>query len=187
MSFIAGAAIVGAGAAVYSATQTGKGGGFSPTSAISMTPGGKKLEGALYKSVKTDLFPENLASKFLGDAKKMAQARKRVSTRAITSAATTGPESVVTGDIGKGLLAETSMRFGEAPAGQRKAYQSKRAFGLEQLNKLQNFINMQSGSAVLQAQADLIRGEVGQAQGARQGAAIGSIAQLTAAGYTLRG
>ncbi len=51
---------------------------------------------------------------------------------------------------------------------------------------LQNFINLQSGTAVVQAQADLLREESDQATGARRGAAIGSIAQLAAAGYTLR-
>ncbi len=184
----AGAALIGAGASVYGAVTAGGGGagGFTPSSKIQMTPAGKTLETSLAKSLKTDMFPQNLASKFLGDAKKMAQARRKISTRAITSAGATGPESVVTGNIGRGLLAETSMRFEDAPVGQRKVGRFKRAFSLERLNKLQNFINLQSGTAVVQAQADLLREESDQATGARRGAAIGSIAQLAAAGYTLR-
>jgi len=184
-SVTAGAAVVGAGAGLYGALSGG-GGGFSPTSAIAMTPGGKQLEKSLYGSLKTDLFPANIASKFLGDAKKMTQTRKRISSRVVTSAATTGPDNVVSGNVAKGLLAETSMRFGQAPTGQRNVYQSKRAFSLERLNKLQNFINLQSGSTILQAQADLLKPEMAQASGAATGAGIGSIAQLLAAGHVLQ-
>ncbi len=35
------------------------------------------LEKGLFESIKTDLFPENLASRFIGDAKKLAGARRR--------------------------------------------------------------------------------------------------------------
>ena len=182
MSLGTGAMLLGAGTGLYSALGGGSSGGFSPASSISMTPRGKELESSLYKSLKTDLFPENLASKFLGDAKKMAQARKRISSSALAS--TTGPESAVSGNVARGLLAETSARFGDASAGERKVGQEKRAFSLERLNKLQNFINLQSGSTVMQAQADLIRDEQQQLSGARTGAGIGSIAQLLALGAT---
>jgi hypothetical protein len=154
--------------------------GFEPVAKAKLSPGAEKLETGLYESIKTELFPENLASKFLGDAKKMFQARKKISTRAITSAGATGPEGIVTGNVGKGLLASTSLRLGEASIGPRKVGQAKRAFSLEHLKKLQQFINLQAQAPILQAEADLISGQIGQAEGAVKGAKIGAIAQIAA-------
>ena len=180
------AAVTAAGTAVYSATQGGGGGYSGPASAIQRTTGGVALEKSLGKSIKNDLFPANLASMFLGDAKKMFQTRKKVSSRVLTSSAVGGPDRAISGNIGKGLLAETSSRLEEAPAGQRQVGQAKRKFSLDRLNNLQNFINMQSGASIVQTQANLIGKEIDQSRGAQQGAAYGSIAQLLAAGAVLR-
>jgi len=180
------AAVTAAGTAVYSATQGGGGGYSGPASAIQRTTGGVALEKSLGKSIKNDLFPANLASMFLGDAKKMFQTRKKVSSRVLTSSAAGGPDRAISGNIGKGLLAETSSRLEEAPAGQRQVGQAKRKFSLDRLNNLQNFINMQSGASIVQTQANLIGKEIDQSRGAQQGAAYGSIAQLLAAGAVLR-
>ena len=177
----AAAPVIGAGVGLYGAISGGGGGTSSGTAGVKMTPRGRSLEPKLSKSLQTDLFPENLASQFIGDAKKMFQARKRISSRVITSAAATGPERAVTGNVAKGLLAETSLGLGEASAGARKVGREKRAFSLESLNEWQNFINLQSGSSVMQAQADLVRTEMGQARGAGVGAGLGGFAQLLAA------
>ena len=158
--------------------------GFKPVAEAKLSPGAEKLETGLYESLKTELFPPNLASKFIGDAKKMFQARKKVGTKAIAGAGATGPENIVTGGVGKGLLAETAFRLGGAAEGERKVGQAKREFSLEHLKKLQNFINLQAQAPILRAEADLIRGQIGQAEGAVKGAKIGALAQIAAMGAT---
>jgi hypothetical protein len=185
LAFLPGSALFGAAAGAGAGGLLGglfgsgdKDRDFTPSAKIEMTPGGKRLETSLYESLKTDLFPENLASKFIGDAKKMLQARKKIATRGIVSP--TGPEDVVSGDIAKSILAETSTRFAGAPTGPRKVGQAKRAFSIERLGKLQKFINLQAQAPILQAQADLISKEIEQSRGARKGAKIGSIAQMLA-------
>lgn len=153
---------------------------FKPASEAKLTPGAEKLESNLLQSLKTDMFPPNLASKFLGDATKMLQARKRLSSRAIDAGSVTGPQSVVTGNVAKGLLAETSLQLGEAGAGVRKVGEAKRAFSLDRLKKFQSFINLQAQAPILRAEADLLRGQIGQAEGAVRGAKIGAVVQIAA-------
>ena len=62
--------------------------GTAPTAKVELTEKGKQLETSLYKSLKENkLFPENLASRFIGQAKKIEQARGRASGRMFQGAA----------------------------------------------------------------------------------------------------
>jgi len=149
-----------------------------------LTPEGKKLEKGLFESIKTDLFPENLASRFIGDAKKLAGARRRQFKTATAGAGFTGPDNIVSGNVGKSLLRESATRLGESGTGVRAAGQAKREFSLNRLGNLQNFINLQSSTPLLRAQAGLIKGEQDQAQGAQTGALIGSGLSLATLGAT---
>lgn len=153
---------------------------FKPITQPKLTPKGEKLEKELFKSIKTTLFPENLASRFIGDAKRIMQTRRRVSRRGFAGAGFRGPESVVGGNVARGFLNETATRLRGTQPGIRRAGEARREFSLGRLGNLQNFINLQSGTPILKARAGLIKGEQEQAAGARKGAFIGSLAQLAA-------
>ncbi len=153
---------------------------FKPITQPKLTPKGEKLEKELFKSIKTTLFPENLASRFIGDAKRIEQARRRGSERRFAGAGFRGRENVVGGNVAKGFLGETSARLRGTRPGIRRAGEARRKFSLGRLGNLQNFINLQSGTPILRAQAGLIKGEQEQAAGAKKGAFIGSLAQLAA-------
>ena len=143
-------------------------------------PEGKKLFGALHKSVLDNLFPENLASRFIGDAKRIVQTRRRVSQRGFAGAGFRGPENVVSGNVARGFLGETSARLRGARPGVRRAGTARRDFALSRLGNLQNIINLESGKPLALAQARAYKEELDQASGARTGAAIGSLASLAA-------
>lgn len=153
---------------------------FKPQTQPLLTPAGKKLEKTLFETIKSDLFPENLASRFIGNAKKLAGARRRQFQKVSAGAGFTSPENIVSGDIGRGFLKETATRLGEAGVGARAAGGAKRGFAIKRLGSLQNFINLQSGTPILRAQAGLIKGEQKQAEGAQKGALLGSLAQAAA-------
>ena len=53
--------------------------GFAPTAKINLSPQAKKLEKGLFESIKNDLFPENLAARYIGQAKETEQKRRKVS------------------------------------------------------------------------------------------------------------
>lgn len=158
--------------------------GTAPTAKIELTPRGKQLETSLYKSLKENkLFPENLATRFIGQAKKIEQLRSRASRRLFSRAAS---EDVVSGGVAKAMLTEGASRMRGAQEGYRKAGEARRGFTLNRLSQLQNFMNLQTQTPVLQAEADLINRELAQARGATQGAALGSIAQLLALSHVYR-
>jgi len=145
--------------------------GVAPSAKIPLTAAGKKLETSLYKSIKTELFPENLASRFIGQAKKIEQARRRVSGRLFQGATATGPDRAISGDVARAFLTETRERYKGAQEGPRQLSEAKRKFALNRLTKLQNFINLQTQTPVLRAEADLINQELAQMRGAQRGAA----------------
>jgi hypothetical protein len=157
---------------------------FKPKTQPLLTPAGKKLEKGLFESIKTDLFPENLASRFIGDAKKLAGAQRRQTERATAGAGFRSPENVVTGAGARGILAQSAQRLGTAGTGFRAAGQAKRQFAINRLGNLQNFINLQSSTPLLRAQAGLIKGEQKQAAGAQKGALLGSAISLATLGAT---
>ena len=144
------------------------------------SPEGKKVKGELQKSVMGTLFPENLAARFIGDARKIEQARRKTTEHGFAGAGFRGPETVVTGSAARGFLGETSTRLRGAPAGTRQAGEAKRGFELSRLGNLQNLINLETDKPLALAQAGLYKKELGQAEGARTGAAIGSLASLVA-------
>ena len=157
---------------------------FKPQTTPILTPEGKKLEKTLFETIKTDLFPENLASRFIGDAKKLVGARRRQVRGISAGVGFRGPESIVTGEAGRGLLGETATKLGEAGVGARRAGTAKREFAINRLGNLQRFINLQSGTPILRAQAGLIKGEQKQAAGAQEGAILGTLAGFGAIGAT---
>ena len=157
---------------------------FKPQTTPILTPAGEKLEKGLFTSIKSELFPENLASRFVGDAKKLAGARRRHAQKTTAGAGFRGPENVVAGEVGRGILGESATRLGEAGVGARRAGGAKRDFAINRLGKLQNFINLQSGTPILRAQAGLIKGEQKQAAGAQEGALLGTLAQFATLGAT---
>jgi hypothetical protein len=158
--------------------------GGAPTGKIKLTKEGKSLETSLYESLKKNkLFPENLASRFIGQAKKIEQMRSRASSRMFQRAAS---EDVVPGGIAKAMLAEGASRLRGAPEGYRQAGEARRRFTLNRMSQLQNFINQQLQTPVMQAEAALINQELAQARGATQGQALGNIAQLLALSHVYK-
>lgn len=154
--------------------------GAAPSAKIELTERGKQLETSLYKSIKSELFPENLASRFIGDAKKIEQSRRRIARRGFAGAGYRGPDTVVGGNVARGFLSETATRLGGAGAGARKAGESRRTFELNRLTKLQNFMNLQMQTPVLRAEADIFGKEQEQYEAAQRGSALGGLAQLAA-------
>ena len=144
------------------------------------SPEGKEVKGELHKSVMGTLFPENLAARFIGDAKKIEQARRKTAGRGFAGAGFRGPESVVTGSAARGFLNETATRLESVRPGVRQAGEAERGFELSRLGNLQNLINLETDKPLALAQAGLYKKELGQAEGARTGAAIGSLASLVA-------
>jgi len=144
------------------------------------SPEGKKLFGELHKSVLQGLFPENLASRFIGDAKKMEQARRRVSEKRFAGAGFRGPENVATGNVARGFLSETAGRLRNVQPGVRRAGQARREFAIRRLGNLQNIINLESNKPIALAQAGFMKEEQKQLAGAQRGAGLGSLAQLAA-------
>lgn len=170
---------IGAGALgmqAFGKTSTG----VAPSAKIELTKRGKELETSLYKSIKSELFPENLASRFIGDAKKIEQSRRRISERGFAGAGYRGPDTAVGGNVARGFLSETATRLGAAGAGARKAGESRRTFALNRLAKLQNFMNIQMQTPVLRAEADIFGREQEQYEAAQRGSALGGLAQLAA-------
>ncbi len=144
------------------------------------SPEGKKVFKELHKSVLGNLFPENLASRFIGDAKRIEQARRRGSERRFAGAGFRGPENVVGGNVAKGFLGETATRLKGTRPGIRRAGEARREFSLSRLGNLQNIINLESNKPLALAQANLYKKELSQQAGARTGAAIGSAVSLAA-------
>jgi len=176
---------IGAGALgmqAFGGTSTGA----APSGKITLTKKGKELETSLYKSIKSELFPENLASRFIGDAKKIEQSRRRMSEKGFAGAGFRGPRSVVSGNVARGYLSETAARLGGAGAGVRKAGESRRTFALNRLAKLQNFMNLQMQTPVLRAEADIFGKEQEQYEAAQRGSALGGLAQLAALSTVMR-
>lgn len=175
-----GAMVAGGAAGGFLGGSGGGGPEFEPITQPKLTPEGEKLEKELFKSIKTELFPENLAARFIGDAKKIEQARRRTFERRFAGAGFRGPENIVTGKVARGFLGETAARLRGTQPGVRRAGEARRDFAVSRLSKLQSFINLQSGTPLLRARAGLIKGEQEQAESARMGAAIGSLASLAA-------
>ena len=170
---------IGAGALgmqAFGGTSTGT----APSGKIELTEKGKQLETSLYESIKSNLFPENLASRFIGDARKFEQSRRRASERSFAGAGYRGPENVVSGNVARGMLSETATRLGGAGAGERKAGEARRTFELNRFADMQNFMNLQTQTPVLRAQADIFGKEQAQYEAAQRGSALGGLAQLAA-------
>ncbi len=172
VGMLAGAAIGG----LFSGGKKKKSKIYIPT----FSPEGKKLKKELHKSILGNLFPENLASRFIGDAKRIEQARRRVSKRRFAGAGFRGPENVVGGNVARGFLNETATRLKGTQPGIRRAGEAKREFNLSRLGNLQNIINLEQSKPLALAQANLYKKELSQQAGARTGAAIGSLASLAA-------
>jgi hypothetical protein len=156
--------------------------GSAPTAKVELTERGKELETSLYKSLKENrLFPENLASRFVGAAKKIEMARSKVSRRMFAGVgAGADRDRVVPGGVVKALVTEGASALRGATEGPRRAGEARRGFALNRLSQLQNFMNLQTQTPVLQAEADLINQELSIARGATQGQALGNIAQMLA-------
>ncbi len=169
------------GAGVFGALGAGGSStGFAPTTKITLTPAGKKLEKGLFESIKGDLFPENLASRYIGKAKRTEGKRRRASERVFNKAA--GSE-VTTGGVGSAIIEEQASRLRGGTEGIRQGGEARTNFAKNRLTDLQNFMNLQTQTPVLRAQADLISSEQEQLRGAQQGASLGNIAQLLAVGF----
>lgn len=149
---------------------------------IPMSGRAKGLEQKLYESLspEKDVFPENLASRFRGDAIKILQARKRATEGAFSKATVKGSDNVVSGDVVKGILSESAERLNLAGAGEAKVGQARRLHSMNRLKNMQNFINLQSNIPLLSAQQQLLKGDIKQYQSAEEGAGIGNIAQVGA-------
>lgn len=158
--------------------------GTAPTAKIELTARGKQLETELYKSLKENkLFPENLAARFIGQAKKIEQLRSRTSRRLFSRAAA---GDVVSGGVAKAMVAEGASGIRGAQEGVRQVGEARRGFTLSRLSQLQNFINQQLQTPVMQAEADLISQELSQQRGAVQGRALGNIAELLAISHAFK-
>jgi len=169
------AMLAGSAASVGSSLMGDK---FKPSAQITMTPAGQSLETSLYKSIKTDMFPKNLASKYLGSAKKILRTRQKASQR--TFATSRSDESVGSGQTVRGLLAGTGASIADASAGYEQVHEMKRGHALNQMNLKQNFMNLQSNQPILQGQQSLFKQEDAQRRGADLGASLGGMAQLIA-------
>lgn len=163
------------GATAFGGASTGT----APTARVKLTKSGKKLETALYESIK-GLFPENLASRFVGAAKKMEQQRQKLSQGVFKGATARDPGRAMSGGVAKAFLGETRARLGGAAEGPRQAGEARRGFALNQMGQMQNFMNIQMQTPVLRAQASLINQQMAQQRGAQRGAALGGMAQLLA-------
>lgn len=151
--------------------------GFAPTAKIELTPEAKALEKQLFESIKNDLFPENLAARYIGQAKETEQKRRRVSDKLFSR---TIGDDVRSGGTAQAIIAEMSSRLRGGRQGVRRVGEARRGFAENRITNMQNFINLQRQTPLLRAQAALIDQEQEQLSGARQGAALGSIAQLLA-------
>lgn len=154
--------------------------GFAPSAKITLTPAGKELEKGLFESIKGDLFPENLASRYIGKAKRTEGKRRRASQQVFNRAA---GRDVTTGGVGSALIEEHASRLRGGTEGIRTSGEARRTFASNRLTDLQNFMNLQTQTPVLRAGADLVSAEQEQRRGAQQGAALGNIAQLLAVGF----
>jgi hypothetical protein len=160
-----------------------KGPDYKPSTETRMTPAGENLETALYENLKKNLFPENLASRFIGQAKRFEQGRQREWRGQFQGLSAPGTQNVVSGQaIGGGLLSEAQARLSGGSAGYRQVGEAKRGFAISRLGNLQNFMNLQSQTPMLKAEADLLKGELKQQQGYETGATIGTILRLAAMG-----
>lgn len=185
------------GMSAFGGTSTGG----APSAKIELTAEGKKLETGLYESIKSELFPENLASRFIGQAKKAVQVQQRASKRMIQGATggfTGGGgggfggggasgDWQISGNVARAFLTQTQAGLKGVQEGPRQVGEAKRTFALNRMAKLQNFMNLQEQVPVLRAEAELINQELAQYRGAQRGAALGGIAQLLATGYAYGG
>ncbi len=151
--------------------------GFAPTAKIELTPEAKALEKQIFESIKNDLFPENLAARYIGQAKETEQKRRKVSDKLFNR---TIGDDVRSGGTAQAIIAEMSSRLRGGRQGEGRVGEARRGFAENRITNMQNFINLQRQTPLLRAQAELISQEQEQASGARQGAALGSIAQLLA-------
>ena len=165
--------LAGAGLGAAGSTSSG----FAPTAKIELTPQGKELEKGLFESIKSDLFPENLAARYIGQAKETEQKRQKVSDKLFSR---TIGDDVRSGGTAQAIIAEMSSRLRGGRQGVRRVGEAKRGFAENRITNMMNFMNLQRQTPVLRAQAELISQEQEQLSGARQGAALGSIAQLLA-------
>lgn len=153
---------------------------YKPATEIRMTPQGEHLETALYENLKKNLFPENLASRFIGQAKRLEQARQKDFRSRFAGVGAPGPQGVVSGAGIGGLLSEAQARLSGGSAGYRKLGEAQKSYGMNRLGGLQNFINLQGQTPMLRAEADLLKGELEQQRGADAGAIMGAILRMAA-------
>ena len=166
-------ATLGMGAGIFSQlAKSDPSSGFSPQFKINLSPEGAKLEKQLFKSIKKDVYPESLAHRHLGAAKKVAQARQRQTTELMKGLSARKRLGA--------LGAEGVMRMRESTSPFAEVAQSRMSWQKQKWQNMYDFMNMQRQTPIMAAQGQMYNEKLRRMAGARKGAALGGLAQLAA-------
>jgi len=176
------APMLGAGLGQAAATLWGDS-GSAPQQRVNLSAGGKKLEANIFNAIQNNGIPFNLASRYIGQAKKIAQTRNRANRNVLSKYAAGNVSGVTSGRGLTALLASSSQRLAGAGAGETALYNARRGQYANTQGNLLSFRNQQLQTPILAAQNQAASREYDQLIGARKGAALGSLAELAGASY----
>lgn len=155
---------------------------FKPSGTVTRTKGSEQLLDKTVTSIENTFFPENLASRFRGDAMRLLQSQRRLQGKQIQAGGVRGPQRATGGRALRSLLSGNAAQLGLATAGELRVGEARRGTELGRLGNLQKIPQLLAGSSNIRSQADLIKNEINQASGAQRGRAFGNAAQLLALG-----
>ena len=172
------AAGVGAAAQTLSGSQ-----GSAPQRKIDLGPSGQRLEASLFNAISSGGIPYNLAARYLGQAKKIAQGRLRQGRSALQAAGAGNTSGTTSGRSLVLLRAINAQRLTDATTGPKELGEARITQGGANVQNMQAFAGQQLQVPITIAQNQAARQQYSQLMAARKGAALGSLAELAGASY----
>lgn len=171
--------MVGVGIGAAASTLFGSS-GSAPQMAIPLLREGRALEKNIFNAINSGGIPYNLASRYIGQAKKLAMERKRMYDKQLAGV---GSREVVPGSSLTMLSAKLKQQLMDSMEGQRSLGEAKIGQAQNRLSQLINFRNQKLQVPIMAAQNQAAQAQYQQLISARKGAALGSLAELAGASY----
>lgn len=172
-------ALIGGGIGGFAGGGGGGGGGITGVSTVvKLSPEGEALKKQLFDVIRTQKFPDKLASQLIGNALRIEGQKRRTREKALTA---TGPSpDVIRSNIGQ-VIGTGIGGIAEAGAGERAVFEARRGFERERFGNLQDIINIERQVPVFTQQAQFINEALEQQREAERGATLGLGAQVLGA------
>ena len=155
----------------------------APQRKIGLGASGQQLEKQTFNAISSGGIPLNLASRYIGQARKIAQSRRQQGEKTLLASAS-GNLGGATSGRSLGLLQSINQqRLSDSTTGRQQLGQAQVTQGLSNLQNLNAFASQQLQVPVNIAQNRATSQQYEQMLSARRGAAIGSMAEIAGASY----